>query len=241
MIPDLSTRADLRELMDDPACDEKLLLRTIRQFSSINRLVSRYRTILKRWVLNDMLSQPEKTYHLVDMGAGGCDIDLWLLKAARKRGLKLRISACDIDPRIINYARSTFGHVSGLHIRKENLLSDSISEPVDYVFANHFLHHLTSEEIIRLIRLWHPRVRRRIVFSDLLRDPFSYVGFSALACCYRNSFARADGLTSIQRGFTEKDLAALAQAASADGSFSIHRLQPGRLVCCIEGNPLNTG
>jgi 2-polyprenyl-3-methyl-5-hydroxy-6-metoxy-1,4-benzoquinol methylase len=236
MLPDLSTRSTIHELMDNPDCDETKLLRTIQQFSSINRQVARYRTILKRWVINDMLKDPTRKYHLVDMGAGGCDIDVWLLKAARKRGLDLRISACDIDQRIIDYARSVFGHKPGLHIRKMDLLAESFHEPVDYVFANHFLHHLTSEEIIRLFQLWQPRIRRRMVISDLLRDPASYLGFSALSLFYPNSFARADGLTSIRRGFMAQEIAALADTASINGSFSIHQLHPGRVVLCVDGS-----
>jgi len=232
MIPNFSRRADIPELMDDPNCDEAKLLRTVRQFESINRLVSRYRTILRRWVLDDM--QPEREYHLVDMGAGGCDIDVWLLAVAQRCGLTLRITACDMDPRIIAYARSTFGHTSGLEIRETNLLTDPFDEPVDYVFANHFLHHLTSEEIIRLLQRWQPLVRRRMVFSDLLRSSTAYWGYSALSLLYPNSFARIDGLISIRKGFLPEELAALADATTSQ-NFSVHQLFPGRLVLCMEG------
>ncbi|MCF7818965.1 MAG: methyltransferase domain-containing protein [Kiritimatiellales bacterium] len=235
MLPDFSRRAAMDELMDAPDCDETRLLRTVRQFASINRQVARYRTILKRWVLDDMQDDPAREYHLVDMGAGGCDIDVWLLQAARRRGLKLRITACDMDARTITYARSVYGQTPGLSIRKTDLLVDAFDEPVDYVFANHFLHHLTGEEILRLLRLWQPRVRRRMVFSDLLRSPVSYMGFSALSLFYRDSFARTDGLISIRKGFLPRELAAMADAATG-GGFSVHRLLPGRLVLCIGAN-----
>jgi hypothetical protein len=241
MLPDFSSRATIPERMDAPDCDEAMLLRTVHQFAAINRQVTRYRTILRRWILADMLKRPQEQFHLVDMGAGGCDIDVWLLKAARRHGLNLRISACDADPRIIAYARSTFGHVPGLDIREADLLADSFGEPVDYVFANHFLHHLTSEQILRLLHLWQPRVRRRMVFSDLLRDPAAYLGYSALSLFYTNSFARVDGLISIRKGFLQAELAALAHAGNAGGPFSVHRLTPGRLVLCIEGNPMQIG
>lgn len=226
-------RAEVAELMDAPDCDETRLLRTVRQFASINRLVSRYRTILKREVLADMMKEPHREYHLVDMGAGGCDIDAWLLKAARRRGLKLRISACDLDPRIIRHARSTFGNIQGLDIRKADLLADSFDGPVDYVFANHFLHHLTEEQIVALLRLWVPRVRRSMVFSDLCRDSVAYLGYSTLSLLYPNSFARTDGLISIRRGFVPSELAAFAKEAIPSETFSIQRYIPARLVLCI--------
>lgn len=236
IVPDLSVRSTINELMDEPGCDERKLLRTVRQFASINRLVSRYRTILKRQVLDDMQNDPQRKYHLVDMGAGGCDIDVWLLKAAQKRGLKLRITACDMDARIVAEARSSFGHKPGLEIRQINLLTEEFDEPVDYVFANHFLHHLSSAEILRLLQLWQPRVRRKMVFSDLLRSPAAYLGYSALSLLYPNSFARTDGLISIRKGFFPRELAALAGAATGNGLFYVDRLAPGRLVLCIDTN-----
>ena len=122
-----------------------------------------------------------------------------------------------------------------------DLLTDSFDEPVDYVFANHFLHHLASEEIIHLILRWKPLVRHRMVFSDLQRDRGAYLGFSALSRFYRNSFTWVDGLISIRRGFQPKELAALADAATSNCDFTVHRLLPGRLVLCIDGNPMNTG
>lgn len=240
MLPDLAIRSGMVELMDDPDCSEILLLRTVRQFASINRLVARYRSILKHWVLADMLRSPDKPYHLLDMGAGGCDIDAWLLGTARRLGLNLRITAVDLDPRIINYARSTYGHVDGLTIRQTDLLADQFDEPVDFVFANHFLHHLANEDIVRLLRIWQPQIRHRMVLSDLARDRLAYLGFSVLSLFYRNSFARDDGLVSIRRGFKPDELESLAGEALPDRTFSVHRLRPGRLALCIEGNSTET-
>jgi len=235
MVPDLTKRSDLAELMDDPACPEVMLLRTIRQFASINRLVARYRTILTRWILADMIRQPDRSYHLLDMGAGGCDIDAWLLHAARRRGLKLRITACDLDSRIIRYARSTYGHIDGLAIRHLDLLAARPNEAVDYIFANHFLHHLPRESILRLLDRWQPCVNRCMVFSDLERNRLAYLGYSALSLFYPGSFARYDGLLSIRRGFSFPELEDLARQARPGMPFRVHRLRPGRLVLHIEG------
>ena len=236
MIPNFSKRAEIPELMDDPNCDKVKLLRTVQQFSAINRLVSRYRTILRREVLDDM--QPGRPYHLLDMGAGGCDIDVWLLQAAKKRGLDLRITACDIDPRIITYARTTFGKFQGLEIREADLLEAEFDEPVDYVFANHFLHHLDSETIVRLLKIWHPRVQRKMIFSDLARSPFAYFGYHILSLFFPNSFARTDGLISIRRGFRSEELKTLAKQSEID--FRIQNLAFGRLVLVSQKQNLPT-
>lgn len=235
MTPDLSARVDLPERMDDPDCPDDLLLRTVRQFASINRLTARYRTILTRWVLNDMQKDPARAYHLVDMGAGGCDIDRWLLSRARALGLRLRITACDLDPRIIAQARTVCGDRPDLQIRHMNLLHEKPKEPVDYLFANHFLHHLSDAQIIGLLRFWHPHVERRMVFSDLERNRGAYRAYSLLSLFYRNSFAREDGLLSIRRGFRTAELKTFAGSALPQVPCRIDRLPPGRLVLSING------
>ena len=61
---DLRCRAPGPELMDAPDCDETMLLRTIDQFRIINPLFSRYRAVLNRWVLQDMLRDSGREYHL---------------------------------------------------------------------------------------------------------------------------------------------------------------------------------
>lgn len=238
MIPsrnDLASRAQLAEAMDAPDCCEEQLLRTLGQFDSVNRWVSRYRHIVRRWVFSDMERRPNRDYHLVDLGAGGCDIDAWILREASRRGLGLRITAYDADPRIVQFARDQFGGTPGLDIHHQDVLAEPTDLPVDYVFANHFLHHLADDQIVTLLRGWLPRTRRRMVFSDLHRTQFAYLGFSLFGSLYRNSFTRQDGLVSIQRGFRPPELEALAERAGMSEAASVHRLVPSRIVCCIQG------
>jgi 2-polyprenyl-3-methyl-5-hydroxy-6-metoxy-1,4-benzoquinol methylase len=220
--------------MDDPDCSEERLLRTLHQFASINRLLSRYRTILRRWVLDDMARDPARDYHLLDLGAGGCDIDAWLLHRARRRHLRLRITAVDADPRVVQWAQTRHRSVPGLAIQCRDALSDPSDEPVDYLFANHFLHHLRDEDIVSLLRQWTPRVRRRIVLSDLRRSRWSYAAFSLFALAYRGSFTRSDGLLSIRKGFAPDELRDIAHVAGCAAHARIHRLLPGRLVLVLD-------
>lgn len=232
---DFALRSTERERMDDAACDPTLLLKTVRQFESINRLVSRYRPILRRWVLADMATEPGRSRHLVDLGGGGCDIDHWLLLAAGRRSLDLRVTAMDSDPRIVAHARERVGGVTGLTVTCRDVLRDTIPDDVDYVFANHFLHHLDDRDIVTLIKRWLPHVRRRLIFSDLERSRLSYAGYGLLSLAYRGSFAREDGLLSIRRGFTAGELMDLATQAGVGRSSRLYRYFPGRLVLVIEG------
>jgi 2-polyprenyl-3-methyl-5-hydroxy-6-metoxy-1,4-benzoquinol methylase len=231
---DFRTRWAGAERMDDPACDESALCRTVDQFASLNRLVSRYRSILSRWVLDDMrTTDVGRVWHLADLGAGGCDIPVWLLREARRRGLRLTVTAIDADPRIVRHARRIQGHELDLDIRFGNLIDIDALGPVDYLFANHVLHHLPDEAIPAVLARMHAAARRRWVVSDLSRSRWAYVGFHILGPLYRDSFALEDGLRSIRRGFTIPELTAHLHAAGLAGKASLHRLVPARL--CLMG------
>jgi len=227
----LARRACVIERMDDPACCPRRLLRTVDQFDAINRLVSRYRSILSRHVLADMERDPGRDHHLVDLGAGGCDIARWLLDAARRRGLRLRVTALDADPRIVEHARQRNLGVEGLHIARADALDAASVLASDYVFGNHFLHHLDDTAIRRLLGLWLPATRRALVFGDIERSAFSYAGFWLLGFAFRDSFAREDGLLSIRRGFRAHELAALADGLAAP--VRVERWFPGRLALVV--------
>jgi len=218
------------ELMDDPACDEAMLIRTLDQFRSINRLVSRYRTILTRWVLDDMAVNPERNYHLIDLGAGGCDIPVWLLGEARRRKLSLRVTALDGDARAVAYARRNHGHVEGLQIRHADILAMSEHGPADYLFTNHVLHHLPDDVVVNVLKAMHQTARRRWIVSDLQRSRWAYLGFQLLGRCYRHSFAFEDGKRSIRRGFRSEDFNRYVKQSEIEKQTRIVRLTPGRML-----------
>ena len=100
--------------MDDAQCDSEQLLRTVDKFRIINLLMTRYRRVVRRWLLADMLASPERTYRVADLGAGGCDIPAWLLDEAARLGLRLSVLAVEADERVAAHAAETWRHKRGL-------------------------------------------------------------------------------------------------------------------------------
>jgi len=218
------------ELMDDPACDEHLLLRTVDQFEWINKMVGRYRLILSRFVLADMLRDKTRPYHFLDIGAGGCDISVWLLQQAERYGLHLHVTAIDSDRRIVEHARKKHRHMHQLDIRHADLKDLRKFGPTDYMFMNHVLHHLPDNFIPQLLTQVHKHCKRRWVISDLMRSRWSYAAFHAVGIFARGSFALEDGRRSIRRAFRTTDLSQYLQQAGLSASARILQLFPGRLV-----------
>jgi 2-polyprenyl-3-methyl-5-hydroxy-6-metoxy-1,4-benzoquinol methylase len=216
--------------MDDPDCDEALLFRTLDQFASINRWFSQVRPLLRKTVLRDMRRQPERVWHLVDLGAGACDIPVWLLSESGRLGLKLCVTAIDADPRAVEYAQVKHAKVPGLRIQQGDARDLATFAPFDFLFGNHFLHHLDDVTLATVLSEGVRLTGKRLVFSDLRRSPLSHAAFSFVARLYQNSFAREDGLLSIRKGFRVGELRALLAAAGAPATAHVYRALPGRVI-----------
>lgn len=217
----------LREFMDDPHCDQEKLRNTYRQFASINRLVSRWYRVYRRFI-RPILST-EHTTTLLDIGFGGGDVPLLLDRLARKDGLKLRITGIETDSRALEFIKEidqpetlTFKQASTTELV-------SWGESFDMVISNHVMHHLQENELKTLAQEAEQLARKRVVFNDIKRGDFAWLGFTLTRPFYRNSFITVDGLRSIRRSFTPDELRAVLP-----DSWSVTPVFPYRIVATYD-------
>jgi len=230
-IVDLSSRADIVEEMDRLDSSEEQLFRTLDQFQLVNRIFSRYRSVLTRSVLRDMAKDPSRSYRLADLGAGGCDIARWLIHGCRKQGLRMKILAVEHDPRVARYARAANSDYPEIQLVETDARDSGLWEGADYIFANHLLHHLTNQACIELIRQIDHSSPRLYVLNDLIRSTWAYYGYwLAASPFFRNSFIVQDGLASIQRGFSLPEVRELVRAAMPLHPVAIRSHLPSRFL-----------
>jgi len=231
VLPSFRERAREAEWMDDPTSDRVRLERTLRQFVAVNRLFTRVRRVLRREVIAAMQRDPARPYRLLDLGAGGCDTQVWLLRRARRLGLDLCVTACDHDARVVEYARRRHGGQAGLSIVRSDAMQALRGTGADFVFGNHLLHHLDDAACVEILRAVARMPGARGVFCDIERSAAAYAGYAvAAALLFRNSFAFRDGLLSVRRGFRRAELLVLADRAGGRERWSVQRLFPHRLV-----------
>jgi 2-polyprenyl-3-methyl-5-hydroxy-6-metoxy-1,4-benzoquinol methylase len=232
LFPDLRHRNTLdRELMDHPDADLPKLLRTIRQFDLLNRLFSGSRGLFRAHVFSVMERDPERVYTLLDVGAGGCDIAIWAAREARRRRLKLRIKALDCDERILPLAVHAVRDYPEIRPVTGNALDLGPWEPFDFVFSNHFLHHLAWEEIALFLHQALAKTRLAFVMNDLRRSHLAYLGctiFTGLLT--HGSFAFDDGRLSIRRAFKPEELRDFLQQNFPAMPIDVLTLFPERVV-----------
>lgn len=232
----LSTRAaDARELMDDPQADGEMLARTYRRFGAVNAVVSRPGLLYRRDIRPRAVEA--RRLRILDVGAGGGDLCRYLARRLRRDGLTADITALDADERAIRWA-SAHDDGSGAHYRCA-LTSDLVAEgdTFDVVVSNHVLHHLDGAELAAVLAETELLVRPGGLGShhDIARSRTAYALFAAGTWpLSRNllagSFIREDGLLSIRRSYTARELTAVAPPG-----WEVRSHLPARLELRWEG------
>lgn len=212
---DLKARSYEEELMDRHDADPKRLKRTIEQFDLLNRLFSSTIPLFKKQILPVMLTQPDRQWTILDFGSGGCDIDRAVVRLCRKRGLKVRITALDLDPRVLPWAQELCRGYPEIEPVTGSVLDLPTLGDFDFIVSNHTLHHFTYPQVRRTVELCLTHARHGILLNDLARSFWAYVGYTIFTGLFVwGSLAFYDGRLSIRRGFTvaelERELAGLA-------------------------------
>ena len=230
--PDMRLRNTTdQEIMDRADADPDQLHRTIRQFQWINFLFSASRSLLREHFFSLMIQDPTRRYTLLDVGAGGCDIAIWAAREARTRGLKLNITALDNDPRILPVAYRAARDYPEIRIFEGNALDLGQQGPFDFIFSNHFLHHLDWDEIKIFLQQVLAATRLAFVMNDLKRSRWAYLGCTVfLGLSTRRSFAFHDGRLSIRRGFLPGELRDFTTRNFPNARIHVAETSPARVV-----------
>ncbi len=233
--PNLSKRnlSDKEQLELADADQDRLdrLRRTIRQFKIINTLLSGSRRLLREHFFRIMEQDPDREYSLLDVGAGGCDIAIWAACEARRRGLKLRITALDNDRNSLPVAYQAIRDYPEISIVEGDARELNRLGSFDFVFSNHFLHHLDWDEIKAFLDSILPRTRIKFLMNDLHRSRWAYLGFTIFSgLLTRGSFHFDDGRLSIKRGFLPEELRSFLQKNFPDRPIKVVATYPARLV-----------
>jgi 2-polyprenyl-3-methyl-5-hydroxy-6-metoxy-1,4-benzoquinol methylase len=224
---------DVRELMDDPACDPRLLAATLQRFDTVNRLISGWGRVYRAEV-RPLLRRAGGSARVLDLGCGGGDIIARLAAWARADGLRAEWLGVDPDPRALPIARRR--EAPGLSFRSvDSAALRAEGAEFDLVLSNHVLHHLDDDALQRFAADSLALSRGLVLHADIERSRTAYalygIGITPLA---PGTFLRTDGLRSIRRSFRADELA----AALPGGAWTVRRGTPFRLLAV--GHPDDT-
>ena len=196
------------EILDDPATDPALRVRSIRDVVRSNQLLGGAGAVLAE--LDRLLPRLGPSATLLDVGTGLADIPRRARERARAFGATL--TAFGIDE-AESLSCATAGTLDG------SLCGDARRLPfadasVDVVTCSQLLHHFDDDEIPAVLRELDRVARGWVIVSDLRRDLFAACGFWLVSWPLGfHRVTRHDGFVSVLRGFTVDDLGRHVHAA----------------------------
>lgn len=231
--PDLSQRSDEPEIMDAFDSDRQQYVRTLENLQTINRILTPCRRLMKRCFLPAMRRQPARKWRLLDIGAGGCDLPIWFVEKCQRLNIDIQFTCLDYDPRAIEFAEERCRDQPNIEIIQADALKlQELDRQWDFIFANLFLHHLTNEQIVRLLKSIHQVCTEQYVLSDIHRCWTNYIGYTTFALLFlrKDSFSFYDGRLSIRKGFRRREFEQLIDKAGLARDATVWRTVPGHLA-----------
>jgi len=162
---------------------------------------------------------------LLDIGTGAGDLPVAAVRHVARRGQVLRAIGLERSPVAAALATAcgvptVLGCAGHLPVREG---------AVDIILLSQVAHHLAADAVVDLFRTVSRLARIGVVIADLRRSELAVAGFRFGSALLRfDSVTRADGITSVRRGYHSGELAALA--ARAGHSARVARRPGFRLV-----------
>jgi 2-polyprenyl-3-methyl-5-hydroxy-6-metoxy-1,4-benzoquinol methylase len=207
--------------MDAPDLDEAIYQRCLADLASVNRVTFTHRTTL-RWLAR--AARGMAAFSVLDVAYGQGDLLRAIARWAKGRA---KLSGIDLNPRSAVAARAATPAGVEIAYLTGDVFAFMPEQKPDFIVTSQFTHHLSSAEIVRLLRWLEETSVRGWHIADLHRHPLAYFGFPLLARLMGwHKIVRSDGAVSIARSFTRRDWEGLL--AEAGVTAEIHWRLPFR-------------
>ncbi len=223
------TEPERMDAADVPQAEIDAAFRFIRR---VNRWLGGTGGLLDVMRRDSALWPKDRPIRWLDLGTGAADIPLAIDAWALRAGHEVACIAADHHPACLAVARAAVGDHPRIEIVDRDALKlDDYFAPAsfDYVHAGMFLHHLSDDDVVGVLRSMARLATRKIVWNDLSRSTLSRVGIRLLTIG-QPSMVRDDATLSVNKGFTEAEAREAARWAGIERVSFRQRRMVGRFV-----------
>lgn len=152
---------------------------------------------------------------VLDIATGSGDLPIRLARRAQAAGLPIHFSACDCSSTALETAVQEAANAQvAIDFFRLDALEDPIPAGFDVITVSLFLHHLSNEQIVKLLAKIAQATSRMILVNDLSRSWWNYGAvFVATRLLSRSAVVHFDGPVSVLAAFTKSELLDLAKQA----------------------------
>lgn len=197
------------ELMDDLELSNSELFQTLHQLDTINRWLAESNVFSKSIAseIRKRITENEYSILVMDIGCGSG----YLLRRihnelSREELRRVRLMGIDANPNIVEYAKSKSDRYD-LSIECKNVLEKAdVFEKADIVLSTLFFHHFNESQITDIVSNFG-KDGTQFLINDLQRSTLAVFLFRLISVPFGLSrMAKNDGVISIKRAFTKKEL-----------------------------------
>jgi ubiquinone/menaquinone biosynthesis C-methylase UbiE len=191
------------EHLDDPGVDPALRERSLRDVRRANSLLG------GAWAVLDALrgvlpALPTRQATLLDVGTGLGDIPARARRTAARQGVSLVTFGVDEAESLARASRALLDGSACADARRLPFADASI----DVVTCSQVLHHFEDAQLSLVLAELSRVARHAVIVSDIRRSWLAAAGFWLVTWPLGfHPVSRHDGLTSVLRGFTPRELA----------------------------------
>jgi 2-polyprenyl-3-methyl-5-hydroxy-6-metoxy-1,4-benzoquinol methylase len=209
-IPERKSLPELQDLPPDSYSREELE-GALTDLTRVNHYLGNGRAVVKN--LAALAAETaDEGFTVLDVATGSADIPIAIVKWARQAGIRVGITAVDLDPISIGIARKRCESYPEITLAvADGFALPFANQRFDYVLCSKTAHHFTDEKVSRMIKEFSRVARRGYIIVDLRRSRIAYILIFLLTRLFsRNRLSRSDGPLSVLKSFTPGELGALA-------------------------------
>ncbi len=202
----------------------------MREIALVNRFAGDY-WALRRSLLAEIRKSGEKTFSVLDVGAGSGELLRQTADFARRHDLTANLTGLELNPEAVEAIGAASRDFDNILAVEGNALALPFPDnSFDYAMCSLFTHHLSDTHIISALKEMKRVARRAIYVIDLHRHPVAYFLYTTVGKIFiKGRLVRHDGALSILRSFKADELQQLGESAGLE-NISVMRRFPFRLV-----------
>ena len=203
-------RSEQLEIMDDLDFSDGVIFQTLKELKIINHWLGGNQVTIRgfqKLLKQSLLNPTDSNITVADLGSGGGDMMVEIVKWSRKKGLNLQLTGIDANQAIIDYARENTTAFSEISYQPLDVFSEEFKGGTyDIVTCTLFAHHFTDDQLIELFRNLRSQVRIGMVINDLHRHWLAYYSIKLLTRLFSKSYmVKYDAPLSVARSFRKRD------------------------------------
>ena len=200
-----------KELLDRDDIPFADIRQNMRELDTINTYLGGHGITIEGF---KQLLQNRTSVTVCEIGCGGGDNLLAIIRWCRKKNIAVTVIGIDINPDCISVAREALAQTDALLLVSDYRLASLDAKKPDIIFSSLFCHHFTDEQLVYMLQWMKQHAALGFFINDLHRHPLAYYSIKWITALFSKSYLVInDAPLSVRRGFVRKEWVALLQQA----------------------------